>query len=180
MSLSVVFRRAARRDLSDIKKIQDSAFSGAAYGPFFLRREETFNSYLKETGSTLMVADVTGSGVSGYALLTPSDKDNTGVVDMVAVADDFKGKGLAKGLLLQVEYAARDIGYAVLELEAHETNKSAMGLYKAMGYKCVGHIKHYYNDGGKAVCYAKKISGEMSQPQQNRMKQHNKLATLRR
>ena len=54
-----------------------------------------------------------------------------------------RGHGLARGLALAIENAARDAGLRVLNLDVRDTQDAAIKLYESLGYKRWGTHPHY-------------------------------------
>ncbi len=56
---------------------------------------------------------------------------------------EYRGQGLGKQLLNEAINHARNIGLEKVELSVYTTNYSAISLYKKIGFKEIGLIKHY-------------------------------------
>ena len=71
----------------------------------------------------------------------------------IAVAPEFRGRGLAKRILAKVEELARTLGCCKITLEVLEGNETAQYLYKACGFA------HYELDAqmGRALFWQKKL-----------------------
>jgi GNAT superfamily N-acetyltransferase len=59
-------------------------------------------------------------------------------VKRVYVADDHRGRGLSKQLMLDLETRARDAGIASLILQTGALQPAAHGLYESLGYERTG------------------------------------------
>jgi ribosomal protein S18 acetylase RimI-like enzyme len=59
------------------------------------------------------------------------------------VATWARGHGLARALTVRVEEAAREQGYAVLNLDVRETQEAAIALYESLGFVHWGIHPHY-------------------------------------
>ena len=82
--------------------------------------------------------------VVGYAGLTyVLDEGN---ITNVAVAPEWRRRGIADALLRELERRARAplLKLAFLTLEVRAGNESAIALYEKHGYKPVGRRKNYY------------------------------------
>jgi len=67
----------------------------------------------------------------------------------IAVAPQWRGRGLGELLLLRAIQAAGERGMAVATLEVRVGNTVAQNLYRKFGFEVVGQRKHYYSDNGE-------------------------------
>jgi len=75
----------------------------------------------------------------------------------IAVVPAMSGKGLGKLLLKAAERVARRRGCDTIRLEVHETNHAAIARYRKQGYQEFGRHRRYYDDGGDALRFHKKL-----------------------
>jgi ribosomal protein S18 acetylase RimI-like enzyme len=75
----------------------------------------------------------------------------------IAVAPHMIGKGVASLLLKAAERVARRRGCNTVRLEVHETNHAAIARYRKQGYQEFGRQRRYYDDGGDALRFHKKL-----------------------
>jgi GNAT superfamily N-acetyltransferase len=54
------------------------------------------------------------------------------------VADDHRGRGLSKALMLDLEDRARSAGQITMVLQTGDLQPAAHGLYESLGYERVG------------------------------------------
>ncbi|MBQ8319821.1 MAG: ribosomal protein S18-alanine N-acetyltransferase [Clostridia bacterium] len=73
----------------------------------------------------------------------------------IAVAKEFRGKGIAKELLTFAEENAREKGAEHCFLEVRVSNAPALGLYRKFGYGQIGVRKRYYANGEDALVMKK-------------------------
>ncbi|EJO5348542.1 GNAT family N-acetyltransferase [Clostridium botulinum] len=66
------------------------------------------------------------------------------VVHRLAVNPKFQGKGIAKNLMAFVEEKAKKHKNASIRLDTYSKNKTAINLYKKLGYSIVGEV--YFRD----------------------------------
>jgi ribosomal-protein-alanine N-acetyltransferase len=88
-------------------------------------------------------ADIDTGDIAGYAV-------GNVIVDFVhilniAVAPQFRGKGIGRELLKAVEREALKRKFFSLTLEVRETNDPAINLYKKSGYMVKGRREKSYN-----------------------------------
>src|SRR6185312_11811488 len=75
----------------------------------------------------------------------------------IAVAPDFRGRGVAVLLMRDAEEIARGRGSRRLRLEARADNAAAIRLYERLGYGVIGRIAGYYADGTDALRYEREL-----------------------
>lgn len=66
--------------------------------------------------------------------------------DIMAIATDpaFRGKGIAKLLLLEMEQRLKELSLQWITLEVRPSNVSALALYSSLGFVQVGRRPRYY------------------------------------
>ena len=67
----------------------------------------------------------------------------------IAVAPDWRGRGVGDLLLVTVIDRAMELGMAVVTLEVRVSNLRAQKLYRKYGFEVVGERRHYYSDNGE-------------------------------
>lgn len=77
-------------------------------------------------------------------------------VKRVFIKQGYRGKGISKMLMEQLENAARKKGYRYLILESGEPLVAAMALYKKIGYKIIPNYGQY-KDMPDSICMKKKL-----------------------
>jgi ribosomal-protein-alanine N-acetyltransferase len=70
-------------------------------------------------------------------------------VSTIAVAQEWRGRGLGELLLLSMIRQCLGLGAHVLTLEVRLSNTLAQKLYAKYGFSVVGERKHYYRDNGE-------------------------------
>jgi ribosomal-protein-alanine N-acetyltransferase len=64
----------------------------------------------------------------------------------LAVREEFRRRGMASRLLLELIDRVRDLGARFLTLEVRKSNRAAIELYSGFGFQIMGERKHYYLD----------------------------------
>ena len=64
-------------------------------------------------------------------------------VKRVFVKEQYRGNGISKQLMKQLEIRAREKGYSNLILESGEPLIAAMGLYRSIGFKIIENFGQY-------------------------------------
>ncbi len=77
-------------------------------------------------------------------------------VKRVFVCDEYRGKGISKKLMENLENAARNKGFTYFVLETGEILVAAMNLYKSIGYHIIPNYGQYA-DMPESVCMKKKL-----------------------
>ncbi len=89
-------------------------------------------------GRQLFVARLDGT-IGGSAQLARPPRNNEAQAFAAQMMHNFmapwaRGHGLARQLVLAVEGAARNAGFAILNLDVRETQTAAIQLYETLGY----------------------------------------------
>lgn len=102
---------------------------------------------LKDCNSTGLVARANGE-IVGFAIARVDVQGNTvyGHILTVDVAPDYRGKGIARRLLSEIEGMLRNKGVLECRLEVREGNLAALRLYQQLGYMKVGKLDMYYGN----------------------------------
>lgn len=110
----------------------------------------SYRSLLVSTTASVIVAESQGTLAGSLVLLFNRSKSVARLYSL-AVARPFRGRGVARLLLLAAKQAslARDCG--LLQLEVRVDNVAARSLYASEGFEFVKHIPAYYQDGTDAV-----------------------------
>lgn len=96
--------------------------------------------------------------IIGYGLVLINKGTSLARLYSICVLKDFQGYGLASKLILDLEKSSCEKeNCAFLRLEVKENNKSAINLYKKLGYYQFTKKDDYYEDGKAALCFEKQI-----------------------
>jgi putative acetyltransferase len=104
---------------------------------------------------TFLVASVDGHAL-GCGALRPLEP-GVGEVKRMFVLPEFRGRGIARQILMALESTARERGYSTLRLETGTRQPEAIGLYRSAGYSkipCFGE----YADDLFSVCFEKRFA----------------------
>jgi len=80
----------------------------------------------------------------GYAVGTICG--DQGEVQRICVLPEFRGRGLARRLLTELDQALRIAGCDELFLEVRRSNLPAVSLYESYGFELAGERRQYYGD----------------------------------
>lgn len=122
------------RDLYAVSDIENITFSI----PWSI---ETFGRALESVNTVYLVAE-SGDTILGYCGMY--QVLNEGDITNVAVNVEYRRRGVAKELLLQLINIAKDRGVENITLEVRESNVPAIKLYEKIGFKEAGIRKNFY------------------------------------
>ncbi len=147
-------------DLNDLCDATDSAIeAGGGFGWVKLPAREVLERYwqgvLAMPQRMLFVARL-DNVICGTAQLVMPPKNNEAQSFAVHLTTNFiapwaRGHGLARMLLGEAEKAAREAGFAVINLDVRETQEAAIRLYENTGYTQFGLHPFYARVHGQVV-----------------------------
>lgn len=125
--------------------------------------KRSFRTLIARPTAATLVAEVGGS-VGGYAMIL--FRAGTGMARLysIAVAPERSGAGLGRKLLQAAEEAAKNHARIILRLEVREDNAGAIALYRKTGYRQIGRIEDYYEDGMNALRFEKLLRADDALP----------------
>jgi ribosomal protein S18 acetylase RimI-like enzyme len=98
--------------------------------------------------NTIRVAETAEGQQLGYVFITTREDYFThqphGHVEILALAPEAEGRGIARGLMQAAEDWSREQGYTRVTLNVFATNQRALGLYEHLGYR--PETVHYLKD----------------------------------
>ena len=105
--------------------------------------------------NTISLEAKAGAEIVGFIIAQIDyDDGEYGHIITLNVAPDYRKKGVATKLLLEVEGYLKQRGVNECRLEVREDNHAAIKLYHKLGYRTVGKLERYY--GKKHGFYLKK------------------------
>lgn len=151
----VTVRRLLPPDVSDYRSIRLEALKNDPdnYGSTFEEESKTpqlvFEKYiLEQTPGNRMYGAFDGAvliGISGFFGDTRQRVLHRAKVTQVYIDPAYRGKGIAKKLLNHLIKEAFQIGsMESLQLEAVDSNKTAVGLYLSLGFVSYGRFENYF------------------------------------
>ena len=161
----------AGTDLDDLCEATESAIEeGGGFGWLTVPPRQTLEAYWKGVllvpERRLVVGRLDGV-IAGSAQLSRMPRNNeaqafAGTVTSAFVAPWARGRGIARGIVNEIERLARELGLVVLNLDLRDTQRAAIGLYESLGYRRWGTHPCYAQVDGRIVpghYYYKRIDG---------------------
>ncbi len=143
-------RNATLADIPKLVQLENSSFDGEQLSA------DNFKYALKKAHASLRVYEEKKE-IAGYFLLFFHKGTSLARVYSVAVSPKYRGQGIGKKLLDDIDEVAIDRDCTYVRLEVKESNKGAIHLYEENGYRIFNHKMDYYEDHQNAICYEKKI-----------------------
>ncbi len=91
-----------------------------------------------------------GEEIIAYAGAFLPNAGGEGDIMTIAVAPEYRRKGIAKELISRMESWAKARGAIAMMLEVDVTNSDAIALYTSLGYETLNIRKNYYGYGKDA------------------------------
>ena len=125
-----------------ILAIEQASFDGEAYP------ESLFRLYAADMRTLFLLAS-TGDGVKGY-IIARQDRWGAEIVSL-AVHPAARRLGIGRALLAAAVRRMRRRKARSIRLMVHIDNPGAAEFYRRQGFRSIGRISEYYEDGGTAI-----------------------------
>jgi ribosomal protein S18 acetylase RimI-like enzyme len=152
---AICVRKAEPGDIDALVALEQRVFATDRLSRRSLQR------FLKSPSAELIVAEE-GRGLAGTAIVLFRPRSVVARLYSLAVAPQAGGRGVAPMLLEAAESAALARGCRVMRLEVHHTNNAAISRYRKGGYRQIGRSAGYYEDGGDALRFEKRLAPEVT------------------
>ena len=151
-------RAATPDDIDALSAIEEAVFATDRIS------RRSFRALIARPTAATLVAEDDGE-VAGYAMIL--FRRGTGMARLysLAVSPGRTGAGLGRRLLAAAEDAAKRHDRIMLRLEVREDNLGAIGLYRKSGYRQIGRIADYYEDGMAALRFEKRLRDDEGLPE---------------
>jgi ribosomal protein S18 acetylase RimI-like enzyme len=103
----------------------------------------------------IWVIEGTDGGLAACIVLTP--KSGALYLGKLAVAAEYRGRGLARRLIDHAETRARTLGLPVLELQTRVELVENQAAFRAMGFVEVGRTAHRGYDRPTSITYRRAV-----------------------
>ena len=148
--VEVRVREAERGDIDALIDLEHRVFATDRLARRSLRR------FLQSPTAEVIVAEHDDQ-LAGTAIVLFRPRSLIARLYSIAVAPHMGGRGIAPMLLAAAEAAAVARGCRAIRLEVHVTNHAAVSRYRKSGYREFGRIRGYYDDGGDALRFEKRL-----------------------
>jgi len=145
-----LIRHAEVSDLQRLVVIENSCFEQDRLSRRSLR------SFIRGEHNSLLLA-LLDQQVEAYVLTLYRRGTSLARMYSLAVMPAARGYGLAQQLCRAAEKEAKKQGCIFMRLEVRVDNPQAIALYEKLGYRRIGRIDDYYEDGVDAWQYEKNI-----------------------
>ena len=116
----------------------------------------SFRQFIRSSKAALIVA-TEADKVVGYGLVLFRPASAVARLYSIAVAAHAGGRGIGPALIAAVEEAALRHDCVWMRLEVHVRNGRAIARYRQAGYREFGRYEKYYEDGGDALRFEKRL-----------------------
>jgi ribosomal protein S18 acetylase RimI-like enzyme len=146
----VCVRKAEHGDVDALAALEHRVFATDRLSRRSLQR------FLKSPSADVIVAQ-DDTGLAGNAIVLFRPRSVIARLYSIAVAPAMGGRGVGAMLLAAAEAAALARGCRAIRLEVHVTNHAAISRYRKSGYREFSRLRRYYEDGGDALRFEKRL-----------------------
>ncbi len=139
--MEYIIRKMRKTDVPAVASLEAKTFTE----PW---SEESFISELSNPQATITVCEYNGE-IIGFADMREICGEC--YVNNVAVAEEFRSKGIGRALMDALHNACSDDA-EFITLEVRESNRVAISLYTSLGYIKVGVRKDFYRQPTENAC----------------------------
>ena len=127
-------------DASIITQVQNDAFEGSwGFCPNTVEQIE-YRSGMANTSNQGILLLSEGDKAAGYCwtCVVPVATGTKGIIGMIGVVPDYRGRGLSRPILLEGMKYLRSIDTTEIALQVDGSNAPAIGLYTSVGFEKAG------------------------------------------
>jgi ribosomal protein S18 acetylase RimI-like enzyme len=147
---TIIIREAEAGDIDALVKLEHRVFATDRLSRRSLQR------FLRLPTAEMLVAQE-NKQLAGIAIILFRSRSAVARLYSIAVAPHAAGRGVASMLLGAAEAAALARGSRIMRLEVHQTNHAAISRYRKSGYRQFARRRAYYEDGGDALRFEKRL-----------------------
>ncbi len=132
-------------DASTLTEAQNAAFEGSwGFCPNTVDQIE-YRSQMPNTSNQGIIILNNGEKTAGYCwtCLSPMEANTRGVIGMIGVVPDYRGRGISRTILLASMEHLRSLDVADIGLQVDGSNTPATRLYTSVGFEKVGEL-HWF------------------------------------
>ncbi|MBO8158257.1 ribosomal protein S18-alanine N-acetyltransferase [Thermosyntropha sp.] len=146
-NLPFIIRKMTERDIDEVVRIEQESFPV----PW---SKEAYLGELKNNFAVYLVCDYEGE-IAGYGGMWIVFEEAH--ITNIAVDKRFRGKGMGRSLLEELERIAREKNALRIVLEVRPSNHVARNLYKSVGFVETSIRKGYYSNNGEDAIVMTKL-----------------------
>lgn len=135
--------------MSQILVIEEASFAADAYP------ESLFRLYAADRSTLFLVAETSGD-LLGY-VIARLDRWGAEIVSL-AVHPSARHRGIGRMLLTAAIRRMQRRGARSIRLMVHVNNTHAAAFYRLQGFRSIGRVRDYYEDGGTAIRMRLRVS----------------------
>ena len=135
-------------DAAVLTEIQNAAFSGSwGFSPNTLEQIE-YRSSMSNTSHEGILFLKEGDNTAGYCwtCLFPVDGSIRGIIGMIGVSPDYRGRGISSAILLAGMEYLRSLDVADIRLQVDGSNTPAVRLYTSVGFEKARELHWFERD----------------------------------
>jgi [ribosomal protein S18]-alanine N-acetyltransferase len=139
--MNVIIEDANIRLLGELYEIENQCFEEEAFS------KQQIAYLLEDYNAVSLVAQVDGI-IAGFIIGRVDLIRNRplGHIMTIDVAPNYRRKGIAQKLMLEIEAIFKTKGAKECGLEVRENNIAALSLYIKLGYEKISLLEHYYGE----------------------------------
>lgn len=145
-------RRAESSDLDDLTRLELRTFDSDRMS------REQYRRHLDSDTALVLVASASHRRFLGTAVVFFRKRSSVARLYSLATEPETRGKGVGTALVEASEAAARQRRCGALRLEVRVDNIVAIKLYERLGYRRIGRLAAYYQDGADGWRYEKTLN----------------------
>ena len=145
-------RRAESSDLDDLTRLELRTFDSDRMS------REQYRRHLDSDTALVLVASASHRRFLGTAVVFFRKRSSVARLYSLATQPETRGKGVGTALVEASEAAARQRRCGALRLEVRVDNAVAIQLYERLGYRRIGRLAAYYQDGADGWRYEKTLN----------------------
>lgn len=135
-------------DAAVLTEIQNAAFSGSwGFSPNTLEQIE-YRSSMSNTSHEGILFLNEGDNTAGYCwtCLSPVDGSIRGIIGMIGVSSDYRGRGISSAILSAGMEYLRSLDVADIRLQVDSSNTPAVRLYTSVGFEKARELHWFERD----------------------------------
>ena len=137
--MPIEFKRTTQEDVQTLLNIKKTTIGLKTYSGYY--KEEEIRKYISNDIVYLIEKNGTTAGNISYEI----KGDNHAYMSGLVIKPEFQGQGLAKQAMLKLLEELQN--FKKVDLVVHPDNKSAIKLYKSVGFVEIERKENFYDDG---------------------------------